>query len=899
MMRNRDQVVWLAFAAILLMCGGVRSEEPSLTPLDVQNKIDAAFAHGGGEVRIGPGDYEAKPFVLKSGITLNLLEGATVYASTNVADYAAARGERCFIFAEGATNVSIVGKGTINGRGWAFRESRGLPGESQPQDLPVMIRLSRCRDVRLEDFTYRDCGAWGCHLRNCDGVVVRRVKCVSHVNNTNDGIDIESSNVLIEDCDIDSDDDAIVFKTESDLSFQVTNVIVRNCRLASCCNALKFGTGSYCDFRDITVEDCVFSRAKYNYRFEWFKLAPGVTNAICGIAGMALEVVDGGRMDNVVIRNIDIEGYQTPIFIREERRHEPQPGRETYLRNVRIEHVKGVADSRIACSITGTPGRRPSDITLRNVDLAFPGGGTEEDVACPVPELETAYPDSCMFGFKPLPAFGFYLRHADDVTFENVRLRTLTPDARKPIVTEDCNGFRESAAGVIQGELLRPDAPGCPLLTDARTRWNAKTGCFEPNTDENKVAPYVLEDPLTFANGEKLRSAADWPKRRAEILDIFARKIYGEEPPPPAALSWDLLEEKDGAIAGYAKRRVYRMHFTADKSGPAVDWGLWLPRHAKGRVPVVLFLNYRGIQEIDGDKSIPLCRGWSRRRPSLGVPEHLATEGTRGVLQDADNPSHLPIQTILARGYAILSASYTDVSPDPDPFGADGVDQYAFATTNGVFTLWGTRDESRTDNITSLGAWAWALSRGLDLALAQPEIDPNRTVVTGCSRLGKAAFLAAARDERFAVCVPNQCGGGGVCLAKRDFGENVSTENAMFTHWYCKAYRRYAANPAVLMDFDMHLLLAAIAPRRVLVEGFGPNDWMDTKAEYLAAVAASPAWEFLGVPGLPKTGFPDYYDESAIGPYLGYVRRTEGHGISGYDWNWLLNFADAAWTSGS
>ena len=111
-MRNRDQVVWLAFAAILLMCGGVRSEEPSLTPLDVQNKIDAAFAHGGGEVRIGPGDYEAKPFVLKSGITLNLLEGATVYASTNVADYAAARGERCFIFAEGATNVSIVGKGT-------------------------------------------------------------------------------------------------------------------------------------------------------------------------------------------------------------------------------------------------------------------------------------------------------------------------------------------------------------------------------------------------------------------------------------------------------------------------------------------------------------------------------------------------------------------------------------------------------------------------------------------------------------------------------------------------------------------------------------------------------------------------------------------------------------------
>ena len=103
-----------------------------------------------------------------------------------------------------------------------------------------------------------------------------------------------------------------------------------------------------------------------------------------------------------------------------------------------------------------------------------------------------------------------------------------------------------------------------------------------------------------------------------------------------------------------------------------------------------------------------------------------------------------------------------------------------------------------------------------------------------------------------------------------------------------------AANPAELMDFDMHLLLAAIAPRKVLVEGFGPSNWMDTKAEFLACQAASAAWEFLGLPGLPKVGYPDYYDESAIGPYLGYVRRTEGHGISGYDWNWMLDFADRA-----
>ena len=432
-------------------------------------------------------------------------------------------------------------------------------------------------------------------------------------------------------------------------------------------------------------------------------------------------------------------------------------------------------------------------------------------------------------------------------------------------------------------------------LVDAESRWDEK-GYWRPNNDEAKVAPYTLESPIEFADGSRLECPADWPLRRAEILDIFAKKIYGQEPPPPKTLKIDLLSEKV-TTAGYAIRRIFRMSFSEDGSGPAITWGLWIPRHARGKVPVVVWLNYRGIHELDGDSDVPVCKGWARNRPQYHVVNHQASEKTRGKQYDQNAATVLPMQTILARGYAVLSASYTDVSPDPDGFGRDGVDQYSFATTNGVFKLWGSRDEGRTDNITSLGAWAWALSRGLDLASQQKEIDSKRSVVTGCSRLGKAAFLAAARDPRFAVCVPNQCGGGGICLAKRDFGENVSTENAMFTHWYCKAYRQYSANPAKLMDFDMHLLLAAIAPRRVLIEGFGPNDWMDTKGEFLAARAASPAWEFLGVPGLPRVTFPEYYDESAIGPYLGYVRRTEDHGISGYDWNWTLNFADAAWKS--
>ena len=53
------------------------------------------------------------------------------------------------------------------------------------------------------------------------------------------------------------------------------------------------------------------------------------------------------------------------------------------------------------------------------------------------------------------------------------------------------------------------------------------------NYDVSKIAPYTLEDPLTFADGSKVKTVEDWAKRRREILDIFAREMYGEEPPKP------------------------------------------------------------------------------------------------------------------------------------------------------------------------------------------------------------------------------------------------------------------------------------------------------------------------------------------------------------------------------
>ena len=417
-------------------------------------------------------------------------------------------------------------------------------------------------------------------------------------------------------------------------------------------------------------------------------------------------------------------------------------------------------------------------------------------------------------------------------------------------------------------------------VPDIRPDWD------QPNYDRDKIAPYTLEDPLTFLDGRRVAGPADWAERRREILGIFAREMYGVEPPPPAALVIDLVDEKTDALGGFAVRSQYRMYFKTDRTGPAIDWLVVRPRFAKGKVPACIFLHYRGNHELLPDEDIPVPEMWSDTFPDHADPVR------RGAMCDPNHRNYLPIGMLLSAGYAVMCACYCQVSPDPDCKEPDlRFRQETFAYT-GVFDLWGKRDETRTDDTTALGAWAWALSRGLDLAERIPELDAKNCVVTGCSRLGKAALLAGARDERFAVCVPVQCGGGGATLAKRDYGENVATEMRMFKHWYCKAYAKYARNPARLLYFDQHMLLACVAPRRLLIAGFDKR-WFDTEGEFLACRAASPAWEVHGLPGLPDVPFPADFDTSAVGTHLGYYRRSEEHGIAAFDWWRILKFAEA------
>lgn len=420
----------------------------------------------------------------------------------------------------------------------------------------------------------------------------------------------------------------------------------------------------------------------------------------------------------------------------------------------------------------------------------------------------------------------------------------------------------------------------------------ATTSAIAQNYDKDKVGNYPLPDPLTFADGKRVKSKKDWPKRREEILEIFQSEMYGRMPAAPEKVVWEVIEEGP-TLGGYATRKQIRMWFKADRSGTAIDWLVVTPNHVKGPAPTVMMLNYYGNHTLLSDKEIAVNPNWIMNDHGKGIVNHRAVESNRALLSDPNQRSIVPIASLIAEGYAYVTACYADISPDPtywdkDKDGNPLQPQIAYTK---IFELWGERDQSRTDNTTALGAWAWVLSRGMDMIEQIEALDSKRVLLTGSSRLAKAALLSAAFDERYACIVINQTGGGGVPLHKHYYGENVETMARYFTHWYCKAYAKYVNNEEA-MPFDQHMLLACIAPRPLLIQGFN-DPWYDTEGEWMAVKAANPVWEFLGRKGLPNVDaeWPSDYDMSAVGEYLGYYRRDNKHGLAMYDWVAMIDFA--------
>ena len=276
-----------------------------------------------------------------------------------------------------------------------------------------------------------------------------------------------------------------------------------------------------------------------------------------------------------------------------------------------------------------------------------------------------------------------------------------------------------------------------------------------------------LPDPLVMLDGSHVETPKEWAeRRRPELKALFQHYMYGWLPPAvPVAAA--IEREDTHYFGGRATKKEVAITFGDPAS--TIHLLLVVPNKREGPVPAFLGLNFHGNHAVLPDPTITLPTAWMPQG-GPGVTQNKAGETGRG-----RESGVWSIERVVARGYALATFYCGDVAPDHPGF-EDGVFP-AFAKGRGP-DEWG-----------AVAAWAWGLSRALDYLETVAEVDKSRVAVIGHSRLGKAALLAGAFDERFALTIAHQAGCGGSAPSRgRKVGEQVKQINDRFPHWFAAKF---------------------------------------------------------------------------------------------------------------
>ena len=421
---------------------GAVSDTTKYSTKAIQKAIDACSKAGGGRVVIPAGDYKIGSIVLKSNVHLHLEMGATLYGSTRIEDYIPFATDYKSLRTQGTTvqliygdkveNVVIDGYGTIDGRGRYFKTIRG---KDEGITRPHLLRFVQSKNLVIRDITVRNSPCWMQHYLACDHVRIDGVTIFNRNHFNNDGLDLDGCHdVIVSNCFVDSDDDGIVLKSTSPRLCE--NITISNCVVSSHCNAVKMGTETTGGFRNININNIVVmpsSDQREKFCGQWI-----------GISAIALEIVDGGVMENINVSNFTVEGTQAPIFVRLANRARPyQKGMEKpgvgRINDVRLSNITVYNAGTMGSSITGIPGHYVRDVELSNITIHQKGGVTAEMMPKiyekSADERERKYPE--VTGWGNLPAKGFFVRHARNIKFSNIVIKTEQPDIRPDFLKID------------------------------------------------------------------------------------------------------------------------------------------------------------------------------------------------------------------------------------------------------------------------------------------------------------------------------------------------------------------------------------------------------------------------------------------------------------------------------
>jgi hypothetical protein len=380
-----------------------------------------------------------------------------------------------------------------------------------------------------------------------------------------------------------------------------------------------------------------------------------------------------------------------------------------------------------------------------------------------------------------------------------------------------------------------------------------------------------LPDPLVMLNGKRVETKDQWFKeRRPELKKLFQHYMYGYAPPAPAKVVYKVERVDPKALNGKATLKEITI-FLAGSDGPKVHLLLVVPNKRKGPAPVFLGMNFCGNHAVLADPKIHLSTAWMYPGRKGVSKDNRATEASRG--SDVDVWA---IEQTIDRGYAVATFYSGDIDPDRKE-SRDGV-QKSFGPKKPGEHDWGT-----------IMAWAWGIQRVVDYLVADSDLDAQRIIVVGHSRLGKTTLLAGAMDERIAMVIPHQAGMGGTAPSRGTVGESIKRINTSFPHWFNGAYKRFNDAPEKL-PFDQHCLVALCAPRPVLFTNAVQDQWANPDGQFEMLRAADPVYRLLGAEGLSAKKMPPV--GQLVDSRLGYWIRPGAHAMNRDDWRIFADFAD-------
>jgi polygalacturonase len=349
----------------------------------IQKAIESCAAAGGGTVLLPAGDYTSGTIYLRSHVGLRLESGATLYSIKDKNEF----DQEALLYADGAVNVSVEGRGTIDGQAayeWRLNDIEDdyiRPNLEQMEALGKPLRRSfpkkdqfgklflllRCKDVRIAGLNLINSPSWTIHPYGCERLVIDGVYIRSSLAEGvwADGIDPDGcKDVRIANCTIETGDDAIVFYSMNWFgpALPCENITVTNCRLTSSSSAIKFCDGNMNAIRNVVVDNCV------------------ITGSNRGIAFMDF---DGGTVSDVILSNLSIDcvrhdwfwwGEGDPIHFNVKRRSEITKSikPETDAPAGKIKHVlisNIIAHGKGSSVCNGHPDNWLEDITVDNLKL--------------------------------------------------------------------------------------------------------------------------------------------------------------------------------------------------------------------------------------------------------------------------------------------------------------------------------------------------------------------------------------------------------------------------------------------------------------------------------------------------------------------------------------------------